>query len=300
MSREVQPDDRESHDVTVGGTTRDVPALPGTPSLPPERNEQSRVGRSAGSTTDPRDGPMVWRDRAVHLRESARVTLQTVGTFRTVAVPDLARHAYRGDGARLDADVRTLVRRGWIERHTLPGRRGGRAVPVLVLSKEGRAFATQHLARDGQTLHAGLLKPKEQDHDTALYRVAQAEGRRIARAGGTVRRVVLDAELKGQVAAARNRPGMGDETERTVAVAHALHLRVVDGSVQIPDVRLEYETREGTQTRVDLELATEHYKPSQVAAKAQAGFTIYAPASQTARLSAALDERGILAEILSL
>jgi hypothetical protein len=74
----------------------------------------------------------------------------------------------------------------------------------------------------------------------------------------------------------------------------------VEGTVQIPDVRLEYETREGTQARVDLELATEHYKPSQIAAKAHAGFTIYAPASQTGRLSAALEDRGILAEILSL
>jgi hypothetical protein len=149
-------------------------------------------------------------------------------------------------------------------------------------------------------LHAGLVKPKEQAHDTALYRVAEAEGQRIARAGGTVRRVVLDAELKGQVASKRNRPGAGDETERTAAVARALHLRVVDGTIQIPDVRLEYQTRGGTQARVDLELATEHYKPSQVAAKAQAGFTIYAPASQTGRLSAALEDRGILAEILSL
>ena len=190
------------------------------------------------------------------------------------------------------------MRRGWVERHTLPGRRGGRAVPVLVLSKEGRAFAAQHLARDGQALHAGLVKPKEQAHDTALYRVAQAEGERIARAGGTVCRVVLDAELKGQLASARNRPGTGDETERT-AVARALHLRVVDGAVQISTAA--WSTRPArAPARVDLELATEHYKPSQVAAKVQAGFTIYAPASQTGRLSAALEDRGILAEILSL
>ncbi len=229
-----------------------------------------------------------------------RVTLQTVGTFRTVAVTDLARHAYHGDRGRTDADVRTLMRQGWLERHTIPGRRGGRAVVVLVLSKEGRDFAAQHVAPADQRLHTGLVKPKELAHDAALYRMAQAEGERIGRAGGTVRRVVLDAELKGEVASARNRLGIGSQAERTMAAAQALHLRVVSGTVQIPDVRLEYETREGTQARVDLELATEHYKPSQVAAKAQAGFTIYAPASQTGRLSAALDERGIIAEIFSL
>ena len=38
----------------------------------------------------------------------------------------------------------------------------------------------------------------------------------------------------------------------------------------------------------------------EVAAKAAAGFTIYAPASQTDRLSAALEDRGLITEILSL
>ena len=47
---------------------------------------------------------------------------------------------------------------------------------MLVLSKEGRAFAASTFARDDQTLHWGFVKPKEQAHDAALYRVAQAEG----------------------------------------------------------------------------------------------------------------------------
>ena len=127
-----------------------------------------------------------------------------------------------------------------------------------------------------------------------------AETERLARSGHTVRRVVLDAELKGQLASARNRPGTDAPEARTETAARALQLRVVDGSVQIPDLRLEYETREGTRAHVDLELATEHYKPGQVAAKAQAGFTIYASPSQTGRLSAALQDRGLVVEILSL
>jgi hypothetical protein len=64
-------------------------------------------------------------------------------------------------------------------------------------------------------------------------------------------------------------------------------------------MRVEYDTRERTPARVDLELATEHYKGSQVAAKA-VGFTIYAPASQTDRLSAGIEGRGLITEILSL
>ncbi len=267
---------------------------------PREAGVSSLQGLGTSVSLQERDVPLHWRDRTVHLSASARDALRVVGTFRTVAVSDLARTVYAGDRNQLDRDLRSLARRGWLERHTAPGRHGARAEPVVVLSREGHAFASRHLAPDGQTLHWGFVKPKEQAHDAALYRVYEAEAGRIARAGGTVRRVVLDAELKGQVAARRNQPGSADGAARTADVARALDLRVVGGTVQIPDVRLEYETREGTQARVDLELATEHYKPSQVAAKAQAGFTIYAPASQTGRLSAALDERGVLAEIFSL
>jgi len=300
MSRDLGGNDRDLDDVRAGGPTRGAPPSAGGAAASTDRPSVSYAHRGSVVGAGAREVSVVWRDRTVHLRDSAKATLQTVGTFRTVALTDLARHAYQGDRVRLEADVRTLVRHGWLERHTVPGRRGGRAAPVLVLSKEGRAFAAQHMAPTGQRLHSGLVKPKELAHDAALYRMVQAEGQRIAAAGGTVRRVVLDAELKGHVASARNRTGSGTDAERTAAVAQALHLRVVGGSVQIPDVRVEYETREGTQARVDLELATEHYKPSQVAAKAQAGFTIYAPASQAGRLSAALDERGIIAEIVSL
>ena len=77
-------------------------------------------------------------------------------------------------------------------------------------------------------------------------------------------------------------------------------LRIVDGTIQIPDLRLEYETPSGDTARVDLELATEHYKPSQLAAKARAGFTMYAPEAQAGRITAALEERDIMVEILSL
>ena len=94
---------------------------------------------------------------------------------------------------------------------------------------------------------------------------------------------------------------MGHLPTRSVQQVAAVHgLRIVDDTIQIPDLRLEYETPAGDVGRVDLELATEHYKPSQLAAKAQAGFTIYAPASQAGRITAALDERSITAEILSL
>ena len=231
---------------------------------------------------------------------SESATLRTLGTFRTVAVSDLATHRYEGDRARCLSELRQLERKQWIQTRTLPGRRGGRATPVVTLTRDGHAFARQHLSSDGQRLHWGLVRPREQEHDAAIYRMAVTEAERLAKTGATVTRVVLDAELKGQLAATRNRPAPDDRASRTHAAAQALHLSVVDGRVQIPDLRLEYETREGEVGRVDLELATEHYRPGQVAAKAQAGFTIYAASTQTGRLAAALQDRGLVASILSL
>lgn len=251
--------------------------------------------------------------------------MRTLGTFRTVAVADLARHRFDGDRERAGRELRRLARHHFVEARTLPGRRGGRAIPVVTLNREGHAFTRQHLSSDVQRYHYGLVRPKEQAHDAALYRMAVNEAERLAKDGATIRRVILDAELKGQLAALRNRstpagtaPAPSDarsltpddaaartrataEAEsRTRAAADALHLAVVDGHVQIPDLRIEYETRDGDIARVDLELATEHYRAEQVVAKARAGFTIYAPASQTGRLSAALHDRGLVASILSL
>jgi len=37
-------------------------------------------------------------------------------------------------------------------------------------------------------------------------------------------------------------------------------LQLVRGKIPLPDLRIEYENREGDMARVDLELATEHYR----------------------------------------
>jgi len=76
-----------------------------------------------------------------------------------------------------------------------------------------------------------------------------------------------------------NAPGVRADDVGTLRqqVARDHGLVIVEGTIQIPDLRLEYETPSGEAARVDLELATEHYKPSQLAAKARAGFTLYAP-----------------------
>ena len=295
MGRDWSPDDREPE---ASGPSR----AGGGSTPPPPREDDWRARVEAGLAPPGGERFLVvrWHEHVVTVSPSEQGTLRTLGAYRTIAAPDLATHRYDGDRTRFDREVRRLVRHGWVRAAIAPGRHGGRETPVLTLTRDGAAFARQHVVPEGQALHWGLVKPKEQQHDAAIYRMAMAETERLARSGHTVRRVVLDAELKGQLASARNRPGTDAPEARTETAARALQLRVVDGSVQIPDLRLEYETREGTRAHVDLELATEHYKPGQVAAKAQAGFTIYASPSQTGRLSAALQDRGLVVEILSL
>ena len=53
-------------------------------------------------------------------------------------------------------------------------------------------------------------------------------------------------------------------------------LKVVNGKIRLPDLRIEYETAGGESARVDLELATEHYRGDHMSAKERAGFKIYA------------------------
>jgi len=67
-----------------------------------------------------------------------------------------------------------------------------------------------------------------------------------------------------------------------------------------PDERIEYDTPDGVRARVDLELATSHYRGRLLAEKVRAGFSIYAHASDVSNLRRVLDQRELTAEILSL
>jgi hypothetical protein len=136
--------------------------------------------------------------------------------------------------------------------------------------------------------------------------MADAERRRIEAGGGRVRRVLLDEDLKRLVygrAAADGRDGQPSSAARQSA-ARAHGVPVVRGAAQIPDVRLEYETAEGTRAHVDLELVTEHYTAGAVRTKAAAGFTVYRAGSlggvALTGAGAAPQDRNVMRDLLSL
>jgi hypothetical protein len=218
------------------------------------------------------------RGRDYVLNGSETEALATVGAFRVVSPHDLGpehgRDAWHGDWRRLDEQ-------GLIERVRLS--EGGPSAHLVTLSRDGKDLLDAHANedRDGrrQEFYAGFVKPRELAHDAKLYRMFRAEADRIERDGGRVTRVVLDYELKRDYQRYLNRPDRPEDEDRDTArdqFARSHDLPVVDDHVMLPDVRIEYETREGTQEHRDLELVTEHYSRGQLAGKAQAGFVRYA------------------------
>src|SRR5205807_6642495 len=94
-----------------------------------------------------------------------------------------------------------------------------------------------------------------------------------------IKRIILDFELKKKAYSplARARQlSPGEYARRQVEIAEEHGLKVIEGKIRLPDLRIEYETANGEPARVDLELATEHYRGEHMSAKSQAGFKIYA------------------------
>lgn len=244
------------------------------------------------------------RGRVLEISDAERRTLFDVGRFRTVALEDLKQHLYRGQGHSFKQDLRSLVAQGLVQRRSAwLGKRHG-ALEILVLTKPAKELLERDTdSASGQRVYAGFVKPSEVAHDAAIYRMFQAERRAIERQGGVIRRVVLDYELKRNIYAPLNKLRHLPAAEfavRQQAVAEQHHLIVVENRIVLPDLRIEYDTRDGELARVDLELATEHYHGSHLADKAAAGFRIYVADGSAGRLTRVLEEREITATILSL
>jgi hypothetical protein len=240
------------------------------------------------------------RERSYRLRGSECATLVTVGTFRVVFERDLREGPYRGDDQRLRQDVAALAAKGLLQRRTVASDDHGHGLGVLALTREGHALLERSRtneatsSRGHQAVHHGWSKPREIIHDASLYRMYQVEAAAIEARGGVIQRVVLDDELKREVFARANRPTalaadapparlVEARTERLEEAATRLSLPIVNGHVEFPDLRLEYDDPVFGQTRVDLELVSDAYHRGHVAAKQCAGFTLYSAGGDAAR-----------------
>jgi hypothetical protein len=246
-------------------------------------NEQERRPRDQGATSSQRSSSRA-RESVTHYRLSPmeRETMTEIGRFRTLCVEDLTKFRYEGNPNRARQDLRNLAAQGLIEKRTVTVGRGRHTVSVVALSRDGKRLLQRSPNADsgpnGQAIYAGIVKPREIGHDAGVYRMYQAEAARIEAAGGRVQRLVLDYELKRNVfsplAKAQDLPAL-EYARRQAEIADENELRVVDGKIPLPDLRIEYETSEGDHQHIDLELATEHYTRGQMAAKSRAGFKMY-------------------------
>jgi hypothetical protein len=250
--------------------------------------DRSQLGRGA-------------RERSIALRGSEVATLTDIGTFRALAVEDLTRYRYGGDQDLVRHDLQNLARYGLIQSRTIHPER---TVYVSLTQAGNRAIASrQREKKPRQRLYNGFVKPREIGHDAALYRLYQHELQRIRNMGGKIDRVVLDYELKQSInrrlATLGSLPKSKQDQERyEIAAAHGL--KVVNGKILLPDLRLEYEGPDQQIAKVDLELVTHHYHHKDLAAKAKAGFAMFVSAQGSARLRPAISDPEIMQDILSL
>ena len=219
-----------------------------------------------------------FRDRTYALNGSEARALATVGAFRVVDAADVTADERNRNG--FDGDWRHLREAGLVTLTTITNRDG--AHHVVSLTREGKDLLDAHTTtRSGgrqQAFYAGVVKPRELAHDARLYGVFREEASRIEREGGSVARVVLDYEIKRDYQRFLNRPDRPDEADRRhdrLEFAQAHDLKVINGHVELPDLRIEFENEDGRLEYRDVELVTEHYSRGQISGKARAGFACY-------------------------
>jgi hypothetical protein len=177
--------------------------------------------------------------------------------------------------------------------------RGGsvQRLEVATLTKSGSRLVRETAGLcENQKLYAGLVKPREIEHDTQIYRAYLKEAERIERSGGKNLRVQLDFELKSKVQKAiyaeRKAAPDRDLTEIKQQVAERFDLPFVDNGIQIPDARIEYDLDQSSGSA---------YRPGHLRNKAQAGFHLYASSADHATLSAKIEgDHHLLEHILEL
>jgi len=264
-----------------------------------ERPDVGRAGQSdpqgaTAESADPRDAfvrdlelprgrdreRVYMGTRAVELRGSEVRTLATVGAFRVIPETDLR------DADTRPRDLRHLRDVGLV--HTSPYVVGNARTHLVTLTPRGREFLEQaRRPRDPETaqrFYAGINKPRELSHDAQLYRAYWRTAERLIDRGARIRRVVLEEDLKRdyqrflQASNRRRRDSDGrpDRTTDEIAQWARTEQLPMDGDhVQFPDLRIEYEERDGRRVIEDVEVTTPHYRGAHAAAKARSGFTRY-------------------------
>ncbi len=301
-----------------------------SPSRP--RGGDREIATPSRKVRDPRDATdirRIRRDRipsqtiGMQLRPEECKAMLELGRFRVIRTRDLADTVYDGKQRKLDEDLRFLRSKGLVEtRHINLRRDGSRRqidrVEVATLTRDGRAWLQKSgEVPQGQTVYYGFVKPREMEHDSLIYRAYLDAAQRIERDGGSNLRVKLDFEIKADVQKdiyrARKTEPKRDMAGIKEEVAAKQALPFVDGKIQIPDARIEFDRKvddaqsqdpdQGSRTggHEDIEVLTAAYSPGHLRAKAQAGFRAYASSADRSSITAKIeDEHNMMRDIFDL
>jgi hypothetical protein len=301
-----------------------------TPSRSPrQEGELASPSREAKDPRESVDARRTRRDRipsqtiGMQLRPEERKVMLELGRFRVVRTRDLADTVYDGKQRKLDEDLRFLRSKGLVETRHINLRRDGTRrqidrVEVATLTRDGRTWLRKsgEVPKD-QTVYYGFVKPREMEHDSLIYRAYRDAAQRIERDGGSNLRVKLDFELKADVQKdiyhARKADPKRDMADIKQEVAAKHSLPFVNGGIQIPDARIEFDRKaDETQSQSDdqgsrvgghedIEVLTAAYRPGHLRAKAQAGFRAYAASGDRASITAKIeDEHQMMRDIFDL
>ncbi len=217
-------------------------------------------------------------------KEDARV-LAGAGAFRIVPAHTV-RAVNQHKPTRLARHVERLRDQGLVK--TMPYVVGQRRTQLVTLTDRGRALLESRRrdlpSEPRQAFYAGVRKPRELAHDARVYEAYLRAADKLVDRGGKIRRVVLEEEIKGDYQRflqrenrgrreSSGRPERDQEAIARWARDHQLHFE--SGHLDIPDLRIEYDDRDGRRMVEDVEVVTPHYRGTHAAAKARAGYARY-------------------------
>lgn len=249
----------------------------------PEQNPENRPEARQLPSRENRPQPEIWnqrsvyelRDKTYNLNDLETRILTDVGKFRTIRKADLVQHIYNGNLESLDRDLRHLHRQSLVR---IVGPKDS-LTKYIVLTNPAKELAEKHFRTSHrQEIYAGAMKIRELKHDAALYRLYHKAGEDIQKQGGKPLRVVLDNELKRDINKQRakiKQLPQSQQQQRLREIAEQHNLKVVNGKIPLPDLRIEYEDSNGDLCHCDLEYVTDDYRAAGMAEKRAAGFHLF-------------------------
>ncbi len=295
-SEEKRKPDSASGEVSIGRGGKDDSS-----GNPPQRPLDSPAKRAEGHRE--RRAQYRDRDQRYSLRQPEIQMMADIGRFRTVDKQDLARFLYAGREDSLKHDIENLRRQDLIEERTV-FQAHKKARRVVTLTEQGHRVVRKAsgLPREQQLYH-GFVKPREIHHDADLYKVYQEAASEIEEAGGRLLKIRLDFELKAAVQREKDalkRVPPEERLKRLQSFASAQGLSIQGSRVTVPDIQVEYETRDHELARANLELVSENYRGEAIRGKAESGFSLYARGNDVSRVRRALQDTHTVERILSI